>query len=99
MGMVGKLAGFMVRRHRRSPPEARLGRPGCSHESVAFAIRILLTAARLAFGDALAFNGLSLDSDERLLAGVLAGDVSGVELAQAICSPRRMGLPGALVTH
>jgi hypothetical protein len=32
--------------------------------------------------DAVAYNGLTLDSDERLLAGVLAGSVSSVELAE-----------------
>jgi len=55
--------------------------------------RLGLLAAVERLGDALAYNGLTLDSDEWLLAGVLAGGVFGVELAQAICSPRRMGLP------
>jgi hypothetical protein len=41
--------------------------------------------------DLLAHNGLTLDSDERLLAGVLEGSVSSAQLAKAI-SPRRMGL-------
>ena len=47
--------------------------------------------------DALAYNGLTLDSDARLLAGVLAGDVSSVQLAEAICSARRMGPPESAV--
>jgi hypothetical protein len=34
--------------------------------------------------DALAYNGLTLDGDERLLARVLDGDVSSVQLAEAI---------------
>jgi hypothetical protein len=38
-------------------------------------------------------TGCTLDSDERLLADVLAGNVSSVQLAEAICSPGRMGLP------
>jgi len=42
--------------------------------------------------DALAYHGLTLDSDERLLARVLDGDVSSVQLAEAICSERRMSL-------
>jgi hypothetical protein len=33
-----------------------------------------------------------LDSDERLLVGVLNGSVSSVQLAEAICSTRRTGL-------
>jgi hypothetical protein len=36
------------------------------------------------------YNGLTLDSDERLLPSVLAGDMSDVELAQSICSLRRI---------
>ncbi len=43
--------------------------------------------------DALTYNGLTPDSDERLLAGVLAGDVSDVQVAETICSRERMGLP------
>jgi hypothetical protein len=49
--------------------------------------------------DGLAYNGLMLDGDERLLAGVLAGDVSSVELAEAICSARRMGLAERPAVH
>ena len=43
--------------------------------------------------DGLAHNGLKLTlaGDEALLAGVLNGSVSSVQLAKAICSPRRMG--------
>jgi hypothetical protein len=56
--------------------------------------RLGLPAAVDRLRDALAYNGLTLDSDDRLLAGVLVGNVSGVELADAICSARRMGLTG-----
>jgi len=49
--------------------------------------------------DALAYNGLTLDGDERLLAGVLDGSVSSVQLAEAICSPRRMGLSESPAVH
>jgi len=61
--------------------------------------RLGLPAAVDRLRDALTYNGLTLDSDERLLAGVLVGDVSDVELAEAICSPRRMGLPEAPAVH
>jgi hypothetical protein len=54
--------------------------------------RLGLPAAVDRVRDALAYDGLMLDSDARLLAGVLSGDVSSVELAEAICSPRRMDL-------
>jgi hypothetical protein len=57
--------------------------------------RLGLPAAVDRLRDALAYNGLTLDSDERLVAGVLTGNVSDVRLAEAICSPRRMGLTGA----
>jgi hypothetical protein len=36
-----------------------------------------------------------LDSDDRLL----AGEVKGADLAEAICSARRMGLADASVVH
>jgi hypothetical protein len=49
--------------------------------------------------DALAYKGLTLDSDAKLLAGVLAGDLSSVELADAICSRQRTGLPQSLPLH
>ena len=42
--------------------------------------------------EALAYNGLTLDSDERVLAEVLDGSLSSVQLAEAICSERRMSL-------
>jgi hypothetical protein len=61
--------------------------------------RLGLMAAVDRLRDALAFNRLTLDSDEPLLAGVLAGDVPGVELAEAISSPRRMSLPEAPAVH
>jgi len=47
--------------------------------------------------DALAHNGLTLDGDDLLMGQVLAGEASSVQLAEAICSMRRMGLPG--MTH
>lgn len=49
--------------------------------------------------DALAYNGLTLDGDERLLAGVLEGACPRADLAEAICSPRRMGLSESTATH
>jgi hypothetical protein len=61
--------------------------------------RLGLPAAVDRLRDALAYNGLTLDSDDRLLAGVLVGNVSNVQLAKAICSPRRMGLPEAPAVH
>jgi hypothetical protein len=61
--------------------------------------RLGLPAAVDRLRDALAYNGLTLDSDAPLLAGVLAGDVSDVALAQSICSPHRMSLPTAQITH
>jgi hypothetical protein len=60
--------------------------------------KLALAAAVERLRDALAYNGLTLDGDERLLAGVLDGSVSSVELAEAICSPQRMDLPSA-TTH
>jgi hypothetical protein len=54
--------------------------------------RLGLPAAVDRLQDALAYNRLTLDSDARLLAGTLTGDVSSVQLAEAICSTRRMGL-------
>jgi hypothetical protein len=56
--------------------------------------RLGLAAAVERLRDVLAHNALTLDGDERLLAGVLDGSVSEVQLAEAICSKRRMGLEG-----
>jgi hypothetical protein len=42
---------------------------------------------------------LTLDTGAQLLVGVLAGDVSSVELAEAICSMRRMGLVEDAALH
>ena len=61
--------------------------------------RLGLSAAVERLRDALAYNELTLDGDERLFAGVLDGSVSSVQLAQAICSARRMGLAGARAAH
>jgi len=41
---------------------------------------------------ALAYNGLALDGDERLVASALDGSVSGVQLAEAVYSARRIRL-------
>jgi len=62
-------------------------------------VRRGLRAAVERLRDALAFNGLSMDGDATLLAGVLAGGVSAVQLAESICSRTRIGLPVALVVH
>jgi hypothetical protein len=51
--------------------------------------RLGLPAAVERLRDALAFNGLMLEGDERLLDGVRHGTVSSVQLAEAICSARR----------
>ena len=56
--------------------------------------RLGLSAAVDRLRDALAYNGLTLNGDDLLMADVLAGSVSSVQLAEAICSMRRMGLPG-----
>jgi hypothetical protein len=61
--------------------------------------RIGLPAAVDRLRDALAYNRLTLVGDERLLAGVLDGSVSSVELAEAICSTRGMGLTGRPVVQ
>ena len=58
--------------------------------------RLGLPAAVERLRDALKYNDLMLDGDERLLAGVLDGSVSSVALAEEMCSMRRMrssGLP------
>ena len=54
--------------------------------------RVGAAAAVERLRDVLAYNGLTLDTDERLLASVIDWGVSAVELAEAICSRRRMGL-------
>jgi hypothetical protein len=54
--------------------------------------RLGLAAAVERLRDGLAYNGLTLHGDGRLLAGVLDGNVSSVELAEGICSAGRMGL-------
>ena len=51
-----------------------------------------LPAAIERLRDALAYNGLLMDGDEALLAGVVDGSVTSVELAEAICSTRGTGL-------
>ena len=54
-----------------------------------------LQAAVERLGAAPASNALTLESDERMSACVLSSELSGAELAEAICSARRMALPGA----
>jgi len=56
--------------------------------------RLDLPAAVERLRDALAYNGLTLDGDDLLMAQALTGEVSDVQLAEAICSMQRMGLPG-----
>ena len=58
-----------------------------------------LAAAVERLRDALAYNKLTLDSDERMLSGVLDGSMSSEQLAEAICSARRMGLLDASAVH
>jgi hypothetical protein len=43
---------------------------------------------------ALIENDLWLSDDDRLLVGILAGEISSERFAEALCSMRRMGLPG-----
>ncbi len=50
--------------------------------------RLGLSVAVDRLRDALAYNGLTLDGDERLLAGASDGSVSSVQLAESICSAR-----------
>ena len=47
---------------------------------------------------ALVENDLLLPGDEQLLASVLGGEVSSEQFAEALCSMKRMGLPGG-ATH
>jgi hypothetical protein len=55
--------------------------------------RLGLPAAAERLRDALAYNGLTLDGDDLLIARALTGDVSSFQLAEALCSVWRMGLP------
>ncbi len=55
--------------------------------------RVGLVAAVDRLREALAYNGLALDPDERMFAGVLDGSVSSAELAETICSLERMSSP------
>jgi hypothetical protein len=56
--------------------------------------RLGLSAAIDRLRSALAENDLLLPGDDQLLAGVLSGDVSSQHFAEALCSMKRMGLPG-----
>jgi hypothetical protein len=61
--------------------------------------RIGLAAAVDRLRDALVRNDLWMAGDDELLTRVLADKISPELLAESICSPRRMGLPGAPVVH
>jgi hypothetical protein len=50
-------------------------------------VRLGVPAAADRLRDALAYNGLTLDGDERVLVSVVDGSVSSVDMAEAICSP------------
>jgi hypothetical protein len=56
--------------------------------------RLGLSAAIDRLRNALVENDLSLPGDDQLLAGVLAGNVSSEQFAEALCSMKRIGLPG-----
>jgi hypothetical protein len=56
--------------------------------------RLGLAAAVHRLRNALIENALWLSGDDELLAGVLAEKVSSQDLAETLCSMRRMGLPG-----
>ena len=55
-----------------------------------------LSAAIDRLRDALIENDLSLPDDDQLLAGVLTGSVSSEQFAEALCSMKRIGLPGGV---
>jgi len=44
--------------------------------------------------NALLKNDLWLSGDDQLLLGILTGEVSSEQTAEALCSMKRMGLPG-----
>lgn len=56
--------------------------------------RLGLSAAVDRLRNALKYNGLTLDGDDVLIAGVVTSDVSSEQFAEALCSRRRMGLSG-----
>jgi hypothetical protein len=57
-------------------------------------VRLGLSAAIDRLRNALLENDLSLPDDDQLLASVLTGNVSSQQLAEALCSMKRIGLPG-----
>jgi hypothetical protein len=61
--------------------------------------RLGLAAAVERLRNALAYNGLTLDGDDRLLDGVMEGSVSSEQLAEAICSAQRLRLSEMPVVH
>jgi len=56
--------------------------------------RLGLSAAVDRLRNALIENDLSLPDDDQLLAAVLTGNVSSQQFAEALCSMKRIGLPG-----
>jgi len=56
--------------------------------------RLGLSVAVARLRNALVENDLLLPGDDQLLASVLAGHISSEEFAEALCSMKRMGLPG-----
>ncbi len=56
--------------------------------------RFGLSSAVERLRNALAENHLVLPGDEELFAAVLKGSISSQELAEQLCSMRRMGVPG-----
>jgi hypothetical protein len=55
-------------------------------------VRLGLTAALGRVAKALDDNGLWLEGDDQLLAGVSEGKVSSEQFAEELCSMRRMGI-------
>jgi hypothetical protein len=56
--------------------------------------RLGLSVAVTRLRNALAENDLLLPGDDQLLDSLLAGHISSEEFAEALCSMKRMGLPG-----
>jgi hypothetical protein len=58
--------------------------------------RLGLSVAIERLRNALIENDLMLPGDNELMAGVLAGEVSSQQFAEALCSMKRMGVPGGV---
>lgn len=56
--------------------------------------RLGLSVAIDRLRNALVENDLLLPGDDQLLAGILGGHISSEQFAEALCSMKRMGLPG-----